>query len=153
MIDGSSQKIDFETDKLPYADASIDTVILNNVLEHIYNHNHLVKEINRILKKDGTFVGFVPFIIQYHPDPHDYFRYTKEALERIFSDARFTNIRIQAVGMGPIMANFNSIMLYMPRITRCLLFPFYLLVAQSTVALSPVLLERYPLGFTFIMNK
>ncbi len=55
--------INFEIDRLPYADFSFDTVLLLNVLEHIFNYAHLVKEIHRIKKTEGQLIGFVPFLM------------------------------------------------------------------------------------------
>jgi SAM-dependent methyltransferase len=152
-LDGSLSGIDFERDRLPYDDGSIDTVVCANVLEHIYNHQLLVKEMHRILTLNGTLVGFVPFLIQYHPDPHDYFRYTKEALMRIFTDAGFKNIAIKEVGGGPFATNFNNIMLSIPRPLAAILFSAYWGLDRLFLKLRPKVRERYPLGFIFSMEK
>lgn len=84
-----STYIDFEKDNLPFENNSIDNILAFNLLEHIYNHNHLVKESHRILKDNGLFIGFIPFLVNYHRDPKDFFRYTNEALEKIFKNAGF----------------------------------------------------------------
>ncbi len=148
-IDASISGIDFENDSLPYPDRSVDTVICANVLEHVYDHRFLVREIRRILKANGQVIGFVPFFIQYHPDPHDYFRYTKEALARIFADAGFLQSSISPVGGGPLLVNFNTIMLSLPRLARPLFFIPYSLLDTLFLWLRPKGVERYPLGFVF----
>ena len=153
LIDGAISGINFEKDALPFADASVDTVVCANVLEHVYNYQFLVGEMKRILKPSGMLVGFVPFFIQYHPDPHDYFRYTKEALLRIFSDAGFVDIEIKEIGGGPFLANFNTIVLSLPRFIRVILFPFYALFDKMFLTLRPSATIRYPLGFIFSMRK
>jgi SAM-dependent methyltransferase len=153
LVDGSVSGIDFEKDALPYKERSVDTVVCANVLEHVYNHRHLVEEMHRILKSGGMLVGFVPFLIQYHPDPHDYFRYTKEALVRIFTDAGFKDISITTIGGSPIAANFNTIMLSVPRIVRVALFLFYWPLDCLFLKFRPAARERYPLGFIFSMRK
>lgn len=152
-IDGSITSIDFEKDALPYKLESVDTIVCANVLEHVYNYRHLVREMHRILKQDGQLIGFVPFLIQYHPDPHDYFRYTKEALERIFADASFHDIVICEIGGGPFAANFNNIMLSVPPWVRAVLFPFYWGLDSLFLKFRPKSRERYPLGFVFSMRK
>jgi SAM-dependent methyltransferase len=152
-VDGSISKINFEKDSLPYSNGSIDTAVCANVLEHIYEHRHLVAEIYRILKPDGELIGFVPFLVQYHPDPHDYFRYTKEALARIFAGAGFRSIRIEIVGGGPFAANFSNIMLSMPRFIAAPLFLVYWPLDRLFLTLRPAARERYPLGFIFSMKK
>lgn len=152
-IDGMTHDINFESDQLPFAVATADTVVLCNVLEHIYHHQHLLLETNRILKPGGQFIGFVPFFIQYHPDPHDYFRYTKEALARMMTEASFDEVVVRPVGLGPLMANFNSIMLYLPVFFRVVLFPWYWLLSIVLVKMRPELVDKFPLGLVFIGKK
>jgi len=151
-IDGKISGIDFEKDKLPFDDASIDTVLLFNVLEHIYNYSFLLGEINRIIAPRGQLVGFVPFWVGYHPDPHDYFRYTDEALKRIFEDTGFS-VEIRPIGAGPLMANFNTTVLSLPRILRPLVYVWYAVWDKMFVSLRPQSVARNPLGFIFIAKK
>ena len=152
-VDGSLSGIDFERDPLPFVDASVDTVLCANVLEHVYHYAFLIGEMRRVLKPGGALVGFTPFLIQYHPDPHDYFRYTQEALARIFSDAGFADVEIRAVGGGPFAANFNNLVLSVPRIVRAILFPFYWGLDRLMLRVRPGVRARYPLGFIFTMRK
>ena len=151
--DGSMNGINFETDRVPYADASVDTVILCNVLEHIYNYEHLLAEIQRILKNDGRLIGFVPFWVGYHPDPRDYFRYTHEALERIFSDAGYTSAKIRPIGSSPILANFNTIILSVPRFVRPILYLSYAPLDWLFAKVRPNSKIRNPLGYIFVARK
>lgn len=150
IIDGSLSGIDFEKDALPFADGSVDTVILANVLEHLYKSDILLKEIHRILSKDGKLIGFVPFWVGYHPDPHDYFRYTKEALMRMFADALFVSVNIETVGGGPFLANLNTIILSVPRILRPIFAIPYVILDKLFIFLRPRSLERNPLGYIFV---
>ena len=152
-LDGKISGIDFEKDSLPYENASVDTVVCANVLEHIYNHKFLVVQIYRMLKPQGILIGFVPFLFQYHPDPHDYFRYTEEALQRIFTDAGFHDIVIEHVGGGPFAVNFHNTSLSVPRIVAAALFPFYWSLDQLFLKLRPQARERYPIGYIFSMRK
>lgn len=148
-LDGMLSGINFETDPLPYADGAVDTVLMCNLLEHMYNHRFLLGETYRILKHEGTLVGFVPFWVGYHPDPHDYFRYTPEALEKLLTEAGFIAVTIQAIGGGPLMANFNTIGLSMPRILRPVVYLWYAFFDLLYLKLRPKSKERNPLGFIF----
>lgn len=49
-----------ESDKLPFPDKIFDTVILDNVLEHLSSPNNLIYEIKRVLKFNGTIIIGVP---------------------------------------------------------------------------------------------
>ena len=146
-------RIDFEKDRLPYGEGSIDTVVAFNILEHIFNHKFLVGEIFRVTKKGGTLIGFVPFLVNYHPDPHDYFRYTKEALNRILADAGYSSIRVTETGGGPFAANYNNIVLSVPMIIRVVIFPVYFILDRLFVLIRPRSVERYPLGYLFTAMK
>ncbi len=152
-IDGSMTGINFEHDMLPYTSDSIDTIVLCNVLEHIYNYEHLLQEIRRVLKKEGQLIGFVPWWVGYHPDPHDYFRYTKEALQMIFKDVGYSSARIRSIGGGPVLANFNTIVLSVPRFVRPILYLSYGLLDALFVRVRPKSMERNPLGFVFVVRK
>lgn len=152
-VDGSITPIDFEKDKLPFSDNALDTVVCANVLEHVYNHSFLVGEMRRILKPKGTLVGFVPFFIQYHPDPKDYFRYTHEALARILGDIGFKEVAVKAISKGPFTAAFNSMMLSFPKPLRLIGAYGALLLDEVTFRIQPNVKGRYPLGYIFLGKK
>ena len=147
------QRVNFETDLLPFAPGSVDQVLAFNILEHIYNYRHLTREAARVLKSKGEMIGFVPFLINYHPDPNDYFRYTKEALEKIFIEAGFKEIQIKAIGIGPLAVNFNILAPFLPTFLRCVIFPFYYFIDKIILKLRPKMTERYPLGYFFSLIK
>jgi SAM-dependent methyltransferase len=151
-VDASFSGIDFEKDPLPFNDASADTVILCNVLEHIYDYRFLMQQVRRILKADGRLIGFVPFWIGYHPDPHDYFRYTGEALKRLLAEEGFNHIEIKPVGGGPLLANFNTLVLSLPRVLRPVAYLWYAVFDAFFLALRPRSRERNPLGFLFTVT-
>ncbi len=152
-IDGSIMSIDFERDSLPEGNDSVDVVVLCNVLEHIFNYSFLLSEISRILKPNGTLVGFVPFMINYHPDPQDYFRYTREALLKIFSEAGLRDIKIDVVGGSAFYVNYNNIMLSFPFFVRPILFIPYYFANKIFLFFRPNISVRYPLGYTFYAKK
>jgi SAM-dependent methyltransferase len=145
----SSEHIDFETDKLRYDSNTIDTALMFNILEHIYNHNFLVGEVHRVMKPGAHVIGFVPFLVNYHPDPHDFFRYTKEALDKIFKKAGFHTIEIKEIGRGPFAVNYNNIVLSVPIPFRLLLLPIAYTLDSIMLMLRPKIGERYPLGYMF----
>ena len=148
-VDGSLSGINFETDSLPYDSKTIDTVLLCNTLEHVYNYQFLTNECARVLAPGGRLVGFVPFLVGYHPDPHDYFRYTKEGLTRILAEAGFTHVVIEEVGGGPVLANFNTIVLSYPRVLRPFIYLFCQLFDALFLMLRPRSRERAPMGYLF----
>jgi SAM-dependent methyltransferase len=151
IIDGSKDPIDFEKDRLPYASACMDTVILCNVLEHIYDHQHLIAETYRVLKIDGQLIGFVPFWMRVHPDPQDYFRYTEDALRKMLA-VPGRAVEIRPIGSSPVMANYNNIMLFFPMPIRISLYFWYKMLDKMALALRPDSKAYCPLGFIFYVH-
>jgi SAM-dependent methyltransferase len=82
----------------PFQDAEFETIICSQVLEHIQKPWLVAKEINRILKVDGICIVTVPFLIPYHADPSDFFRFTKQGLISIFEDSGFKIIESGTYG-------------------------------------------------------
>ena len=150
---GDAKSIDFEKDPLPYADESVDQILMFNILEHVYHHAFLVSEAYRILGRGKTVIGFVPFLINYHPDPHDYFRYTDESLQEIFNQAGFSKVFIRPLGLGPFSVNFNIIASFMPRFFNAIVWPFYYILDRAFLSIKPDLARRFPLGYIFILTK
>jgi SAM-dependent methyltransferase len=85
-------------DCLPFPANVFDAVLLFNVLEHVYAGDQLLAEIYRVLQPGGRLYLFVPFLVQVHPDPEDYRRYTGLALARMFDGVGFASWEITPVG-------------------------------------------------------
>jgi SAM-dependent methyltransferase len=141
--------VNFETDVLPYADGTFDTVIFLNVLEHIFNYAHILKEIKRLKKTEGVLIGYVPFLMWYHPDHSDYFRYTHETLDRILGEAGFHEICIKNIYRGPYTASFHMIYSTLPKIIRPLVFSVTYLLDTIFRKLRKENAKRYVLGYYF----
>jgi SAM-dependent methyltransferase len=105
---------------LPFSDTMFDGVLLVNVLEHIFNYQQLLAESARVLKPGGQVVVVVPFLFPMHPSPHDYWRFTGEALAKILADAGFHNIKVEPLGGGVFSARYLSIDRLMPSPIRFL---------------------------------
>ena len=148
-IDGQISGINFEHNPLLVGKGEADTAILANVLEHVFNYQFLLGEIHRVLRPGGQLVGFVPFWVGYHPDPNDYFRYTKEALLRILTDARFSDVHITPLRTSPVLSNLNSIILSLPRGLRPVCYLACLPLEIAYLRARPESVARQPLWFIF----
>jgi SAM-dependent methyltransferase len=66
--------------------ASIEWLVMADVLEHVPNPFDAAREIGRILKPGGAALLVVPFFYPIHDRPHDYFRFTEYGLRLLFAD-------------------------------------------------------------------
>lgn len=82
----------------PFSSGTFDTVISTQVIEHVAKPWVMITEIHRILKNGGHCILTAPFLIPYHADPHDYFRFTPEGLKSLFQHAGFETIECQSYG-------------------------------------------------------
>jgi 2-polyprenyl-3-methyl-5-hydroxy-6-metoxy-1,4-benzoquinol methylase len=57
-----TKKINFNSDKIPLENESVDCVIMAAVLEHLNNPENIIKESHRILKKGGMFLLTTPSV-------------------------------------------------------------------------------------------
>lgn len=60
---------------IPFATASVDTVLCTEVLEHVPDPDGVIREIARVLRPGGVLVCTAPFVYPVH-DAYDFFRYS-----------------------------------------------------------------------------
>jgi len=77
----------------PFGDSTFDSVVFTQVLEHVFNPDEFLNEINRILKKDGNILLTAPFIWDEHEQPHDYARYSSFGLGHLLKKHGFQIIK------------------------------------------------------------
>lgn len=76
-------------DIIPFRDETFDSVLLDNVLEHIEKPSLLFKEIRRVLKPDGILLIGVPGIKGYQSDDDHKVFYDKKKLHTLAQKNRF----------------------------------------------------------------
>lgn len=132
---------------------SYDFVTCFNVLEHIYNYKNIIRESCRILKRGGKFIGSTPFLHIFHASPYDYFRYTHQALIRMFEEDNFTCERMVYLGLGPFSLAISHWVTILPTVTRAIfVFPAICLdVLLSKFTKTPVM--NYTLSYFYVFRK
>jgi SAM-dependent methyltransferase len=137
----------------PFPDGYADTILLLNVLEHVYDYKHVVSEMKRCLKPGGKVIVFVPFLMPYHTFKtknffiDDYFRYTQSSLSRIFTECGFLNVHLKPVGgLFIVIANFACYVLKY-RIFQ-VPFVFFCILAETVFKkIKPDSAKKYPIGY------
>ena len=100
----------FDAEKVwPFGNSQFSCVLFVNVLEHLFDYKFAVGEGYRVLKSGGKVAGVVPFMLNIHGTPNDYFRYTKSALQKILSTAGFKSIRIKELGSGAFGVTYSAL--------------------------------------------
>lgn len=79
---------------LPFQEKVIDTVLCNEVLEHIPEPLKFMSELNRVLKPQGILILTTPQTWGLHLEPHDYYRYTKYGLRYLAEQSGFEVMEI-----------------------------------------------------------
>ncbi len=148
----------FDAEKnFPLADSSFNAVIMMNVLEHLFGYKNAVSESYRVLKNGGLLVGSVPFMINVHGSPDDYFRYTRSALDRIFKEAGFKEVEINELGSGSFSVAYHlGLGLYRIRIISYLFMKLAIVCdwVFSTIKPENLMSKKYmPLGYSFVAKK
>lgn len=67
----------------PFVDGEFDTVLCNQVLEHVFNPDQFLGEVQRVLAPGGRLLLTVPFVWDEHEQPNDYARYSSFGLEHL----------------------------------------------------------------------
>ncbi|MDM8553365.1 class I SAM-dependent methyltransferase [Desulfococcaceae bacterium HSG7] len=83
---------------LPFMNGSFDAVVVQAVLEHVFDPAQCVKEISRVVAEHGWVYAETPFMQQVHDAPYDFQRFTYIGHRRLFRD--FTEIESGSVA-GP----------------------------------------------------
>ncbi|PKP35493.1 MAG: methylase [Bacteroidetes bacterium HGW-Bacteroidetes-17] len=111
-------KVDFfyNGKSLPFEDKHFDSIITNQVFEHVFNPHAFLKEINRVTKIEGLMLMTVPFVWDEHEQPFDYARYSSFGLKHILSEEGFETVEQRKSNNG-ITVIFQLLNAYIYKIT------------------------------------
>ena len=72
---------------LPFRGGTFKVVVSEDSLEHLQEPDVAVREVRRVIRDDGTFVIWVPFLHPFHGD--DLWRFTPLGLRKVLGEAGF----------------------------------------------------------------
>lgn len=89
---------------LPVADESYECALSTEMLEHMYDPKKAVDEMYRVLRPGGTLILTTRFVYGLHDIPHDFFRFTKYGLRKLFEKFEIIELKEETENFATIGA-------------------------------------------------
>lgn len=85
------KKADFYYDghRFPFDAASFDSVIANEVFEHVFEPAEFLSEVSRVLRPRGRLLLTLPFVWDEHEQPYDFARYSSFGIRHVLETHGF----------------------------------------------------------------
>lgn len=132
-----------DASNLPFKDGEFKIVICTEMLEHVENPFLVEEELRRVVALGGRLILTTRFVYPLHDTPHDYWRFTKYGLLRLFKNWEILEIVSETESFSAIAAllqriSFQSILRF-NKISKTLL----LIVIKLFDNLNWLLLSEY----------
>jgi len=130
-------------DKIPKKNNSYDSIVCIEVLEHVENPEKVLKEFNRLLKKEGSLYLTTPQAWMVHQKPYNFFYFTNFGLEYLLKKAGFKRFIVKPMGgyfwfLADVI-RFNHLVEQLRRYP-ILYYPLKLIEFPITKAIIPLVL-------------
>lgn len=110
---GASLDIAGDIRAIPFKANCMDSALLLDVLEHVFEVEAVLEGISRILKPGGTLLLTTPFIYPIHGKPYDFHRFSFYALENHLAKYSLKIIeRVVMGGYGTVLATLVNRFLF-----------------------------------------
>ena len=124
----------YDGSRFPFEDSSFDSVLCNQVLEHVFNPQQFLSEIRRVLKPGGRLLLTVPFVWDEHEQPYDCARYTSFGLRHLFDEQDLQWLEHRKLG-GDASILFQLTNAYLFKVGRRLPKWWFLLFSVTVMAM------------------
>ena len=143
------------------ADASMDTVLCSQVLEHVPRPCDAISEMYRVLKDNGHVILSVPHLSPIHEAPHDYFRYTEYGLNSLLTSHGFRVLELHPAGgllsflAHPATSLTVSLFASVPGLRTLAWFCNYVLLVRLLEPVDRVfgMLSVFPVNYVVVARK
>lgn len=98
---------------IPLENASFDTALLTEVLEHLERPEDALREVGRLLRPEGAVILTTPFLWPVHEEPRDFFRYSPFGLRHLLEAAGFRDIEVT-----PLSGQFTTLAVFSGYVLR-----------------------------------
>ena len=100
VVQSNMNKVDIlcEATNIPLENETFNTIFSTQVIEHVADHQQMIREAQRLLKSEGVFIVSGPLYWHIHEEPYDFFRFTKYGFQHILENNGFEVVEILANG-------------------------------------------------------
>ena len=123
--------------RFPFRKSSFDSIMLNQVFEHVFNPDEFLLEVNRVLKIGGKILLTVLFVWDEHEQPYDYARYSSYGIASILNKNGFQILKQQkSVNDIGILFQLVTGFIYKKCVTKSILLNhiiFFLLITPFNI--------------------
>jgi SAM-dependent methyltransferase len=133
----------YDGNAFPVLDAQFDSILCNQVLEHVFNPDAFVAELFRALRPGGQLLLTVPFVWDEHEQPFDYARYSSFGLASLLQRHGFAIIEQKKL-MADFSLIFQLVNAYLYKLVRP--WPVAARAVFGAVVMAPVTLLGLVLG-------
>jgi len=90
-IEGRGKEADafYDGKRFPFKKSEFHSVIISQVLEHVFNPDEFLNEVNRVMKTNGVLIITAPFVWDEHEQPFDYARYSSFGIKHLLAKHGF----------------------------------------------------------------
>lgn len=145
---------------LPFADSTFDTILSSDVVEHLPDPELAFAEMSRLLKPGGILLLNTPFLYMLHEVPHDYYRFTRYAIQRLLNITGMELVQLEEIGgPGAVIVDLASKALAsLPVFGSLLAGAFQILAGRAAGTPKPDsrrsrALARFPIGYFLVARK
>lgn len=138
----------------PFASSSFDTIVVSDVMEHLFDYQTVWSEMARLLRPSGRLIVGVPFLYWLHEEPFDHFRPTEFALRRYCEQHGFRIVTLAPYG-GACDVIFDIVAKHLG-VSAILARGFYW-IGRAVLPLAGHLTARtdrkFPLGYLLVAER
>jgi SAM-dependent methyltransferase len=80
----------YDGENFPFPDGAFDSLVANEVFEHVFNPSRFLEETARVLKPNGLVLMTIPFVWDEHEQPYDYARYSSFGIRALLEQHGFS---------------------------------------------------------------
>ena len=140
---GAGVAIIGDAQALGIGDATFDTVLCTEVLEHLPEPQKAVDEMYRVLRPGGELLLTTRFLFPIHDAPHDYFRYTKYGLRHLLRRFDIVELNEETTAVGTLAVLLQRLGMQAETLGWTPLRAMWLIAAQIARPFSFLITREY----------